>query len=189
LRELTGIMAGSFSSAAQAQADPEYFDIRLQMQPIWPELKTPTQQWLYVEQARGDALDKPYRQRVYKVRVGETTPRITLVSEVYELPGDPLQFAGWWKSPEKFASITPEQLKSREGCEVVLTRIAPGVFEGSTVGSSCVSALRGATYATSQVHADATGLHTWDRGYDQAGSQVWGAVKGGYHFLRVFEKP
>lgn len=186
LRELTSLMTGSFSSQAQAQADPDFFDIRLQMVPIWPERSGPAAQWLYVEQARGDALDKPYRQRVYKVfpRVGATRS-VELVSEVFELPGDPLAYAGWWQTPELFASVSPEQLKPREGCEVILRRVKPRVFEGATAGTACASTLRGATYASSQVHADANGLVTWDRGFDANGTQVWGATKGGYHFRRV----
>ena len=57
-------MSGSFSSAAQAADDPEnYFDIRLEMVPIWSERSDGP--WLYVEQAAASALDRPYRQRVY----------------------------------------------------------------------------------------------------------------------------
>lgn len=186
LRELTTLMTGSFSSQAQATADPDFFDIRLHMVPIWPERSGPDAQWLYVEQARGDALDKPYRQRVYKVfpRV-DASRTVEFVSEVYELPGDPLAYAGWWQTPELFAGLAPEQLKAREGCEVVLRRVKRGVFEGATVGTACVSTLRGAAYASSQVHADKDGLVTWDRGFDKDGTQVWGATKGGYHFQRV----
>jgi len=40
-------MTGSFSSAAQAEADSAFFDIRLEMVRIRPDLTDAT--WLYVE--------------------------------------------------------------------------------------------------------------------------------------------
>jgi CpeT protein len=185
LAELVGHMSGSFASTAQSERDPEFFDIRLHMTPIWPQHATPAAKWLYVEQAMATALDKPYRQRIYRVTEGTLTPQgqRTFVSEVYEFE-NPLGFAGAYASPKAFDAMSPQQLTKREGCEVLLTQITPGVYEGSTQGATCLSSLRGATYATSKVHIDATGLHTWDQGFDKDGKQVWGAVKGGYEFKR-----
>ena len=65
LETLVEWMTGSFSSEAQAAADPDYFDIRLQMVPIWPDRADGA--WLYVEQAAASSLDQPYRQRVYRL--------------------------------------------------------------------------------------------------------------------------
>jgi hypothetical protein len=48
-------MTGSFSSAAQAAADPDFRDIRLHVAPIWPEAGGV--RWLYVEQAAADRLE------------------------------------------------------------------------------------------------------------------------------------
>ena len=58
-------MTGSFSSQAQAQADERYYDIRLEMVPIWTDRDDG--RWLYVEQAAASALERPYRQRIYRV--------------------------------------------------------------------------------------------------------------------------
>jgi hypothetical protein len=30
-------------------------------------------------------------------------------------------------------------------------------------------------------------LISWDRGWNNADKQVWGAVKGGYHFVKIKE--
>jgi CpeT protein len=186
LAELVGSMSGSFASTAQSEVDKEYFDIRLHMQPIWPQHSTEVVKWLYVEQAMATAMEKPYRQRIY--RVTESSPdaqgRMVFVSEVWELPGDPLAFAGQWKMPANFDALTPSQLTKREGCEVFVTKIGPSEWEGGTVADNCKSTLRGATYAKSAVHIDSTGLKTWDQGFDAQGNQVWGAVKGGYEFKR-----
>lgn len=176
-------MCGSFSSAAQAAADSSYFDIRLEMARIWPELSSAM--WLYVEQARADHLDKPYRQRAYRLRYGEEG---TLVSEVFTLPS-PLRFAGAWKQPEKLAGLTPDSLVARAGCAILLRAREDGSFAGSTHERDCPSDLRGAAYATSEVVIDANGMVSWDRGFDAEGKQVWGAEKGGYVFRRVAVEP
>jgi hypothetical protein len=55
-------MTGSFSSAEQAAADTNYFDIRLEIVPIWTTRADG--HWLYVEQAAAGYLERPYRQRV-----------------------------------------------------------------------------------------------------------------------------
>lgn len=181
LNTLQAWMTGSFSSAAQAAADPKnYFDIRLHMTPIWPGRGDAV--WLYVEQAAAGRLDKPYRQRIY--RLTQTGPN-TFLSEVFTLPGDPLTFAGAYANPAMFASVTPDSLTPREGCAIVLHRSQDGSFNGGTSGSGCASDLRGAAYATSQAHITADSLRTWDRGYDDQGAQVWGAEKGPYIFVRV----
>ena len=179
LAELSAAMAGSYSSAAQAAADPEnYRDIRLVMVPIWTDRADGP--WLYVEQAAATALDKPYRQRVYQlVRTGAET----IESRVFTLPDPPMQYAGAGKDPARLAGLAPEALVVRKGCAVVLKK-SGAVWTGSTVGKECGSDLRGASYATSEVTIAATELKSWDRGFDAAGKQVWGAEKGPYVFVR-----
>lgn len=172
-------MTGSFSSAAQAASDTNYFDIRLEMARVWRDRTDGY--WLYVEQAVATHLEKPYRQRVYHVAlVADGAVR----SDVYAIPR-PLRFAGEWRSANPLASLTPDSLVVREGCAVVLRRSGPLVFEGGTVGGVCASELRGASYATSTVSLMSERLVSWDRGFDEQGEQVWGATTGGYEFLRV----
>ena len=171
-------MIGSFSSAAQAGEDSTYFDIRLEVVPIWQDRSDGP--WLYVEQAAATSLEQPYRQRVYHLREREDG---ALESVVYSLPEEPLRFAGAWKGDNPLAEIGPEDLTVREGCAVVL-RETEGGFSGSTVEKECQSVLRGASYATSEVTVLPDRLESWDRGFDASGEQVWGATEGAYIFLR-----
>jgi hypothetical protein len=179
---LVAMMVGSFSSQAQAAADPEFRDIRLHMARIWADRQDGA--WLYVEQAVSTALDKPYRQRVYRVVVKDAGAG-TFRSDVYTLPGDALAYAGAWNNPSKLAGLTPEQLTLRDGCSMHLKAQADGTFVGGTDGTGCASDLRGAAFAVSEATITPQGLLTWDRGFNQAGDQVWGATKGGYEFKRV----
>ncbi|MBL9147710.1 MAG: chromophore lyase CpcT/CpeT [Phycisphaerae bacterium] len=182
---LAAMMAGSYSSKAQSEADPEFRDIRLSMVRIWPT--RPDGPWLYVEQAAATSLDKPYRQRVYQVlkSILPPDPAWTVESRVYELPGDPLAFAGAWTAPARFDAISPESLLPRDGCTVFLSLREDGSYAGGTYEQECASSLRGAAYATSEVVITAEELRSWDRGFDKDGKQVWGAVKGPYQFLRI----
>jgi hypothetical protein len=180
LETLVDWLSGSFSSAAQAEADSAYFDIRLEMVPIW----TDRGHWLYVEQAAAGSLDRPYRQRVYQVT---TECDGSLVSAVYELP-EPMRFAGAWQDPKQLDQLTSDSLLLRQGCAVVLRRDSSGVFAGGTVGTECASQLRGAQYATSEVIVAEDRIESWDRGFAAPGEQVWGAEKGPYVFLRLNRK-
>ena len=183
LLKLRNWMAGSFSSADQAKADTDYFDIRLQMTPIWVDREDGY--WLYVEQAMATKLDKPYRQRVYRLsRVDNTT----IQSEVFMLQ-ESLRFAGSWKEPKKLDILTPDSLSKKNGCAIILQPEGDTAFSGSTVAKECPSELRGAAYATSEAVITSNYLYSWDRGFDSTGVQVWGATNGGYRFIKLKPSP
>ncbi len=182
LERLRSWMTGSFSSAAQSAADPDFRDIRLHMAPIWPERTDGV--WLYVEQAVAATPDQPYRQRVYRLRQLDAGH---FESQVFEL-ADPARAVGAWRLPRPLAELGPDHLEERVGCAIQL-RWAGDAFVGSTRDRQCASELRGATWASSEVTLTADRLLSWDRGFDAAGEQVWGAVTGGYVFDRVAEPP
>lgn len=181
---LASWMEGAFNSQAQSQADPEYFDIRLHMKRIWTGRKDGP--WLYIEQARSDFLDKPYRQRVY--RVTKLTDK-TYRSDVYTLPEPLGRFVGAGSDEVKtvavFAGLKPEDLKLLDGCGVVL-RWNPSAqaFAGGTEDTGCAGTREGAKYTSSEITFTPGLLTSWDRGFDAEGNQVWGAKKGGYQFVK-----
>ncbi|MCA9310427.1 MAG: chromophore lyase CpcT/CpeT, partial [Phycisphaerales bacterium] len=179
LERLAAMMTGTFSSRAQAELDEDFFDIRLVMAPIWKERGDGP--WLYVEQAVATSLEQPYRQRVYHlVEVGDGSLR----SEVYELPR-PAAYIGAWRQDSGFEDLTATDLVLREGCAILLRPDGRGGWAGSTRDRECLSALGGATYATSEVEIGPDRLVSWDRGWDDAGTQMWGAVKSGYIFDHI----
>ena len=173
-------MTGVFNSANQAAADPSYYDVQLATAPIWTERDDGC--WLYVEQAISEALDRPYRQRVYHLVHDAETGDFR--SDISELPGDPLAYVGAWREPARLNAIGPADLVLRRGCSIEL-RYRDGAFAGATRDRDCESSLRGASYATSEVIIAPDRLTSWDRGYDSEGQQVWGAVDGPYVFDRI----
>lgn len=186
LETLASLMQGSFSSEAQSKRTPMtedqegYFDIRVELAPIWEDRVDGV--WLYVEQAISSSIEKPYRQRVYRLAsVGNND----FVSEVYTLPGDAPVFAGAHKNPELLDSISPSDLEQLEGCTVFLSWTGPDEFAGGTVGFGCENSWGGAAYAQSTVTITADGFTAWDKGFDANGNQVWGPTLGPYRFDRV----
>lgn len=180
LRRLATWMAGSFSSQEQHQAQPaDYYDIRLRMAPIWPEQTDGY--WLYVEQAVAQALERPYRQRVY--HLVELAPGL-MESQVFSME-EPLRFAGAWKQAEPLSELTPEDLSLRRGCSILLRPTGPEQFTGNTVGTTCASSLNGASFAVAEVTVTPGALISWDQGFDDQGNQVWGPVPGGYVFKKL----
>lgn len=180
LKALQQLMQGSFSSQKQSEQDEDYYDIRLEMVPIWAANDNGL--WLYVEQAAASALQRPYRQRVYHLT---QLANGDFSSVVHELP-NPLEYAGAWMNAEPLKELSPSDLTLREGCAVIMKKKSIGNFSGSTEAKACKSSLRGATYATSIVEINANGITSWDQGFDQNDEQVWGAQKGPYIFLRQY---
>ncbi|MDZ4753035.1 MAG: chromophore lyase CpcT/CpeT [Phycisphaerae bacterium] len=189
LAALAEVMEGAYASTEQSRVDPEYRDIALHVEAIWPaRVDGP---WLYLEQAPTGALNQPYRQRVCRLVLADDPEQAagTIELRVFELPGDPIAFAGAWREPARFDSITPAELRSREGCTVYLLPPSEGRWIGATEGQDCHSAFRGARYATSEFLITADAMQIWDRGFDKDGNQVSGPVKGAYHFGREPEQP
>lgn len=176
LDQAAALMAGRFDSAAQAAVDPAYLAISLQLRPIWPERVDG--RWFYVEQAMLDAPRRPYRQRVYRLTADANGG---VVSDVFLLE-EAARFVHGWENGA-LAALADADLQPRPGCSVYLRPVAGG-FRGATRGEGCESRLRGARWASAEVELHAGGLRSWDRGYDAAGRQVWGAAAGPYDFRR-----
>ena len=177
-KQLAEWMTGSYNSYLQSVQDESYYNITLEMHPIW-EGRTDGK-WLYVEQAVAAVKHRPYRQRVYHIHPLKDGK---FESKVYTLP-TPEKYMGKYKDPSAFDAISPDSLSLREGCSIVLTRQG-NMFVGETGDKTCESSLRGASYATSKVFINAKRLKSWDQGFDDKGEQVWGAVKGPYIFNKV----
>jgi len=178
LDELYVLMQGSYNSEVQAEIDSTYYNISLHMYPIW-EGKG---HYLYVEQALHSMQNKPYRQRVYKLNKLTDS---TYASEIYTLPTADSLWIGKWKTPKAFDSISPKDINLKPGCEVVLQRLTKNHYQGKTGDATCVSTMRGASFARSEVEILEDKIISWDRGFDADGNYVWGAEKAGYIFNKL----
>ena len=181
LLRLASYMTGSFGTQDQAAVDSNFYDIRLEMVRIWENRTDGI--WLYVEQAAARMLDKPYRQRIYRLtQVDDSTFR----SDVFTMR-NPLRFAGEWKKAKPMTTVMPDSLGERQGCSIILRKEGDSAFVGGTVGKECASMLAEARYATSEVRITATELYSWDRGFDAEDKQVWGSTAGAYIFKKTIK--
>lgn len=173
-------LTGRFDSSLDAQQNPSHFAISLVICPVdVPELG---EHVLYVEQAKLDQLNAPYRQRLYVVEPG-ADPSAQARSRVFELDR-PKDFIGLCDDPSA-TPVSAGDADEKAGCAVTLDYdAASDTFHGGTQGKDCPSALAGASYATSDVTLTATELRSWDRGFDGNDTQVWGAADGPYVFTR-----
>jgi hypothetical protein len=176
LAELHKLMQGSFNSERQAKADSSYYNISLEMHPIWEQKG----HYLYVEQALNSMLDNPYRQRIYQLsRINDSLFK----SVTYILPNDSL-WIGKWANTKYFDTLKPEDLTLRDGCDVFLERLTTNHYKGATGNKTCRNSMLGASYASSEVEIMTGKVISWDRGFDAQDNHVWGAEKAGY----IFEK-
>lgn len=177
LEQLATTLAGSYTSAEQAQADTAYFDIELEMVRIWPKRKDGA--WFYVEQATAEAKSKPYRQRVYHLQELNDS---TFTSRILMIKGGASLF-GAYREPVLLEHLSMDSLVALEGCDITLHHRG-AVYEGATAKGSCPSTRQGASYTTSEVVLAPGRMVSWDRGWDSEGVQAWGATKGGYIFIK-----
>ena len=179
LEHLTVFLTGSFSNADQARGDQNFRATTLHITPIWTDRSDGP--WLYLEQALADAPAHPYRQLIYQLA---TRPDHTLEARIFDLT-EPVAATGAWKDPALLAKLTPANLVPREGCALILRLQPGGTFKGGTEGTDCASTLRGASYSTIETVISNLQIVTWERGYNAAGTQVWGSIHGGYVFKRA----
>ncbi len=175
---LARYMLGSFSSADQAKADTNYFNIELEMARIWRARTDGV--WIYVEQARADAKHKPYRQRVYRLQQVDDS---TFTSTVYSLDSAEW-YVGGYKVTKLLDRTAPEKLVLLEGCALTLHH-RNDAFVGATDQRAYRNSWGKAAFATSEVTVKNDRLISWDRGYNEQGEQVWGATRGGYIFMKT----
>lgn len=190
LLQLAGWMTGTFDTFAQVDRDEKakspYKHLRAVMHVVpaeLPELSGPSAGKLfYVEQAAADALDRPYRQRLYLLfrRDG------VLVNRVFRLR-DPAPLVGAASDPSKLKRLTADGALAEEGCDLVWARVDGARYQGTAgLGGTCPTAWRGATKAVSVVQMTPDSITSLDLGFDDAGAQKWGPPPGnvGHVFVR-----
>ena len=177
LEQLTEYMIGDFNSSAQAERDTSYFNISLKMARVW---KNQTDVWLYLEQAVANDQDHPYRQRMYRL---EDVGNRHFLSHIYELPNAE-RYVGGTDKPKLLKQLNPEELTQLDGCSITLLYDAKNQRYFGNTAEFCANNWKGAYAAYSEVEITEKKLISWDRGFDADGNQIWGAIKGGYEFIK-----
>jgi hypothetical protein len=140
--------------------------------------------FLYQEQAISTKLGQPYRQRF--LRIAPSADRQQVESITFR-PPEHKRWVGLCNQPEQSArSISPQDL-GQPLCSVFLSLDPdqPDRYIGNTAAAGCPTNFRGAVKITNQILLSAKAMETWDRGFDAAGKQVWGASDRSYKFKDI----
>lgn len=170
-------MAGDFSNAKQAAANPQQFaHIHVFFRPLPFDFFQAI--GFYSEQVYDHDLWTPYRQGIH--RLVDLGDRIYI--ENYSLT-DPIRFAGAARELSILKTIQPSDTQRRYNCSMVFYREGE-LFRGQVEGNECLIEKNGCqTYLVSKVELTET---TWigiDRGLDVIShQQVWGSEHGALCF-------
>lgn len=133
---------------------------------------------LYVEAARSDAMNKPFRQAIWQLYKNKGKSRLRTF-EFRRADGEMFSVVGLWGAPEMFpGEITMKDLVGTLDLELT---VSGGTVKGKTP-YAYPTGRGGAVEMTSEFTATKDSLETSDRGLGVDGSSVWGGDK--YTFAR-----
>lgn len=182
-------LTGQKFSRDQASRDPDnYFNIRLMTCPAAEMVDG--SKVLYFEQAFWRTPQKPFRQRFYMVKPCPKELRCDVEVSSYAIR-DVEEYGNFCDRPKDQRPLPEEVIGdiAEHLTTIYLKRCERGkrcLYEGSTPPGGFPNSWNGATYCTSELAIVKNNeIHTWDRGYDDDGNQVWGAKEGPYEFKPV----
>lgn len=185
---LATYLAGEFDNQAQASAEPVwYVHLRLWQRPVPIFLEDSLT--LFIEQASVVNLDKPYRQRIARLRAKPSAPSELQVE--YYMFKDPNAFRGAGSNPELLRQIKASDIELLPGCTLDVSQqlLTPSTYKFSAVlpaSSRCCFTYQG---EIRQVflgfEATPAELLSYDKGIEPAtGKALWGAVLGPFRFAK-----
>ncbi len=188
LLALASYLAGEFDNQAQASAEPAwYVHLRLWQRPVPIFLEDSLT--LFMEQASVVNLDKPYRQRIARVRSNPDAPNQLQVN--YYMLKDPGAFRGAGSNPELLRQMTASEIELLPGCTLTVSEqlLTPSTYQFSAflpASSRCCFTYQGEIRQVSLgFEVTPAQLLSYDKGIDPAtGKALWGAVLGPFRFAK-----
>ncbi|GKV17444.1 hypothetical protein SLEP1_g27954 [Rubroshorea leprosula] len=179
-------LSGEKLSREQASRDPDhYFNIGMLTCPAAEMVDG--SKVLYLEQAFWRTPQKPFRQRFYMVKPCPKDLKCDVEVSTYAIR-DAEEYKNFCDRPKDQRPLPEEVIGdiAEHLATIHLKRCERGkrcLYEGSTPPGGFPNSWNGATYCTSELAILKNNeIHTWDRGYDDDGNQVWGVKEGPYEF-------
>lgn len=180
--EVADRLIGTLSTVHQSLSDRRVPDVRMVTCPVTvtDAESAPGVSFLYQEQAIALTPEQPYRQRFLRIAPHPTS------QSVESMAWKPPELASWVGLCQKPLAQRQVRLADLGSplCQIYL-KPAGDRFVGTTPPEGCPTNFRGATRSTNRIVLEANRMETWDRGYDAAGQQVWGAQDESYRFQRL----
>lgn len=186
---LARYLAGEFDNKKQALAEPAwYVHLRLWQRPI--PLFTEDSLTLFIEQAPLLNLDQPYRQRLIRLYVNNTTP-VSLKVQYYMFK-DLASVRGAGRHPELLKQISTQDIEFLPGCTLNIQQRLVGVnlyeFSASSpTDSPCCFSYQGKNYQVALgFETTLEEFRSYDKGIDPlTGKAIWGALLGPFRFTKL----
>ena len=182
--EVSNLLIGTVDSSEQAGSNRNYQDVTIETCPViirdLPGYET-NSKFLYVDQSLTLWQGSPYRQRFVKISAGRDGK--TINSTIYLPKIEKSQLVGLCRKSISERVFLYDAIGT-PSCLVNMRKLGKS-WIGSTPANGCPSTRGSAKYTTSELVLNETGLISWDRGWNQDGKQVWGAVEGPYVFKKV----
>ncbi|MCA2960331.1 MAG: chromophore lyase CpcT/CpeT [Silvanigrellales bacterium] len=179
-------LEGTMDSSLHSLESKDYYDVTVRHCRVTPTdargepVAARGAIYLYLEQAISLNKARPYRQRFMKVAANPLQGTIT--STVFENDAAK-SFKGLCDAPETSRRVPVTGFESGK-CTVSLRPVGDK-YVGGTPEGRCPSTHNGAVAVSSKVSLGKDFMNSWDQGWGADGTQVWGAVDGGYRFRKV----
>ncbi|MBD2345965.1 chromophore lyase CpcT/CpeT [Anabaena subtropica] len=181
-------LTGEFDNREQALAEPVWFvHLRLWQRPV--DLFPDDSITLFAEQANIVNLDRPYRQRIFRLMPNPNSETGLYVQ--YYMPKNPSALTGAGRNPDLLKTLTPDQLELLPGCILSVSQqtVASNRYQFTASplpDTRCTFTYLGNTVQVSLgFEVTETELYTYDKGIDQeTGKATWGAITGPYRYTK-----
>lgn len=171
-------LSGSWKATA-AMPDGTSSDVVISVAPVGVKDMTDV---MYVEMARADGLNRPYRTCFW--RLAKVADGVQLQTLEFRRPrGEMPCVVGLWAAPAAFPEFTAEDLV---GTMQITLKSSGESWTGKTP-VPFPTMVGGATNMTTELAFGGGKLETADRGFDASGTQVWGPPAGQKYSFTKFD--
>ena len=177
--EVANHLIGVMDTSQQAATNSDFVSVQMTTCAIALQEPGANAVYLYQEQALSSNLTDPYRQRFLQLSLSADQRRVE--SRNFK-PDEPERWIGLCQDSN---SVTLSRSDLGTPVCTVSMRPSPLGYVGSTPAEGCPVTLRGATWLTNVIVVHADGMDTWDRGFNDAGAQLWGADTEPYRYRWV----
>ena len=178
---LAQYLGGKFDNRDQAIADPAWFvHLKLWQRPV--PLFREDSITIFAEQANVLQLDRPYRQRLLRLREQQSQLQV----QYYSFK-QPELYRGAGANPEQFRDLTTAAIELLDRCVLSVAKQESGDrFVSAPLPDTrcCFSYANEIRQVFLGFEVDSQQFLSYDKGIDAEGKALWGAIMGAYRFTK-----
>lgn len=188
LLALADYLTGEFDNREQALAEPVWY-VHLRLWNRRVSLFAEDSITLFAEQANIVTLDRPYRQRIMRLRDVNNSEAPLFIQ--YYMLKDPAAFSGAGSNPALLDRLTTDQIDLLPGCilDVKQEELTANSYKFTATPPSdarcCFTYLGNTVQVALSFEATQNELLSYDKGIDPTtGKATWGAILGPFRYTK-----